>query len=139
MGRTAIETRVSGHNTGGVQRFLMAWLHDNEFSVTDLRADGTEKLYPIWGTSLKLRPKVGSLVAVSGKSSGAVVFEFVLQSTGNDTIVRVEAYASGASMFAGREYELSQTSFAVAGWPRKRGQGLLSKLQGSLQALSESR
>ena len=75
VSRTIRDFRLRGWSWEQARALCQDWLARNEFSVIDLAADKSGKRYPIWGVHLWLHPTPGSLVAVSGKLSGAVVFE----------------------------------------------------------------
>jgi hypothetical protein len=133
MTRTQRQIRVPGAGADQVRSFCLAWLTNNGFRVIDQYADGTEKRYPIWGQQLFIHPTQGSLVAVSGKLSGAVVFELLFYPAGPETVLYVMGYAAGAGpLFHGKEYEFTSSAMAVGGVPRKRGLDLLERLEKDL-------
>jgi hypothetical protein len=133
MPRTQKQIRVPGVGVDQVRSFCLAWLTNNGLEVVDQTADGSEKKYPVWGQHLTLHPTPGSLVAVNGKLSGAVVFELLFYPAGPDTVLYVQGYAAGAGPMAhGKEYEFSTSAIGVGGAPRKRGNGLLQKLEADL-------
>lgn len=120
-----------------VRSYCMAWLAQQGLTVIDQASDGTEKRYPVWGQHMILHPTQGSLVAVSGKLSGAVVFEFLFYPAGTDSVVTVQGYAAGVGpFFSGKEYEFSSSALTVAGAPRKRGHGLLERFEKDLAQAS---
>ncbi|HXY47670.1 MAG TPA: hypothetical protein VEK13_07250 [Thermoplasmata archaeon] len=137
MTRTQRQIRVPGVGVDQVRAFSLAWLANNGLTVIDEAADGSEKRYPVWGQHLHIHPTQGSLVAVSGKLSGAVVFELLFYPAGPDSVLNVYGYAAGAGpLFRGKEYEFTPSAMAVAGAPRKRGHDLLERFEADLARAS---
>jgi len=133
--RTIRDVVVHGKNLENVKNHVAVWLAQNEFSILDWQADGSEKIYGMVGGRVRIRPHIGSIVAVQYKISGVVVFEISLKPISEGTSLHGEFYAAGASLFAGDEYDLSPNPPFVGSLPRKRGYKILSEFMQSIQTL----
>jgi hypothetical protein len=133
--RTILEVQLPGYSPSEVEHYMMWWLKTNGFAIVDTRSDGSPMRRWTWGSPIRLRPTPGNLVALRTRLSGVIALEAGFRPSAAGTVVRVEGYAVGASLFHGRELEFTPTAMAADDRARKEGFDLLRNLAGSLKAL----
>jgi hypothetical protein len=139
MSRTIQDVTIVNKNIIDTKEFISNWFSQNKFEVLDWESNGIEKKHGNFFTKMILKPHIGSIVALSYKQSGVVVFEVSLKSENSNTLVHGEFYAGGATIFAGNEFDLSPKPPFTGIWPRKRGYKAMCALLDALNSFSDKR
>ncbi len=141
MGRTVRDLPVPGRSPAELEKVVLAWLDQNEFTVLDPHTDGSEKRLPRWDGDFIFHPQPGQLLAIRSGSRGntEIILEIGVRALAEGSTAHAEGYVTGRGIgWAGKEYDFVSTTLAVAGVPRKRGLELLGALERYLATLPVS-
>ena len=139
MPRTIEEWKVPSTSIEEISSTIKVWLSRNQFEILEWYSGGSWIDYNKLGFRMSLRPKPGSIVAVSYRISGTVVFEISLSKENDDTIIHGEFYAIGGGPLAGKEFDFCPTLPSLDQLARKRGYTLMANFEKSLSLMSAKR